>query len=238
MSATDMPLEKSRKVVGGLALCLAMIAIVLNFIDVYYMGGSGTADFLWNENEGYLFVHGGRQGYRFSYLGYLAEMIKEPLGLVPSIDNQKAFTIIFHMTPSNVKQYELPNTFEYYTPIDHAVYAAHEGSLWKWMGSRFEAATAEENQQVHGIARLVREDFNEVNGWSGRYSITSERSNRIATDIGKKPLTLSVKTLNAVDGEVSIDVATPGRPDETIYRMSFRARRVPKAEYDKAFGGS
>jgi hypothetical protein len=230
-----MPIEDKRGILGGLALCLVAVLIVLSFFRMYYIGGSGTADLLWNQDEGYLFVYGARHGYRISYPGYLAEMIKESLYLVPSSDGRKPFTLILHITPSGVKRYEFPSIFERYAPINQTIFAAHEGTLWKWTGNQFEAASAHEEREIGGTDGLARKDFTDVNGWSGRYSITSERFNRITTDIGKKPLTISVKTINAINGEVSIDIETPGRPDETIYHMSFRARRVSKAEYEKAF---
>jgi hypothetical protein len=35
----------------------------------------------------------------------------------------------------------------FYTPLDQTIYANPEGVLWKWAGSRFEQARAEEQRK-------------------------------------------------------------------------------------------
>jgi hypothetical protein len=53
-----MPKEK-RNVISGLAFCLVTLVVILNFLRMHYIGGSGSAELLWNANEGYLFLYGG-----------------------------------------------------------------------------------------------------------------------------------------------------------------------------------
>src|SRR5580693_5253623 len=230
-------LKVERNVVSGLAFCLITLLVILNFFQMNYVGGSASADLLWNANEGYLFAHGGRSGYRVSYLGYLAEIVKEPLGVVPSADNRSSFTSVVHMTASTVERYETAGEFEYYTPVDNIIYAGHEGAVWKWMGTHFEQASSEEQRKLNGTANLSNGDFTGANGWSARRSIAGTLFDEIKIQLGGKPLTILAKTINIRDGEVSIDLLGPDRSTENLYYMTFQPRRVSRAEYEHIFGG-
>jgi hypothetical protein len=109
-------------------------------------------------------------------------MVKEPLGVVDSADDKNSFTFVFYITPSAVERCETAGKFEYYTPVDNILYAGNEGALWKWMGTRFEQASSEEQGKLNGTAGLSKEDFTDANGWSARRSITERCSTRLKSN--------------------------------------------------------
>ncbi len=51
------PTQNKRTLAGGVALGAASTLIFLTFFHVYYIGGSGDGDLLWNKQEAFLFVH-------------------------------------------------------------------------------------------------------------------------------------------------------------------------------------
>lgn len=224
---------------GPAILALLLLVIVLSFLHVYYIGGSGDGDLLWNGNEAYLFVHGERRGYHVSYLGYLPELVKGYFGVIGSPDDESQFTLVIRMTPSKTERCEEKGEFHYFTPINNNIYAGHnDENLWKWTGSHFEKASIEEQRKLSGIQRLSNKDFNDANGWSGRYSITSKIKEQFPITLGGSQLTLEVTTLNLSEGDVSVDVMRPNRPPETIFNRNGQPRRVRKSEYERAFGST
>jgi hypothetical protein len=115
--------------IGGVtAFSLAAALVALSFFQMHFVESSGDGDLLWNGNEAYLFVHGVRRSYRLSYLGYLGEMIKEPLGVVASPDSRSPFTLVVQITPSAVRSYQVAGEFEFCTPLEHSLRLSRDDS--------------------------------------------------------------------------------------------------------------
>src|SRR5579859_4272682 len=88
--------------IGASVFSLVLLAMLLAFFQVYYIGGSGDGDLLWNTNVAYLLVHGERRGYHASYLGYVGELFKGRLGVAGPPDDRTPFTLIIRITPSGI----------------------------------------------------------------------------------------------------------------------------------------
>jgi len=183
-----------------------------------------------------LFVHGDRRGYHVSYLGYLGELLKQHFGVIDSPDDENPFTSVIRITPAGTERYEVKGEYHYFTPFDHVLYTGHnDQTLWKWAGTHFEKASIEEQTRLNGIQGLSKKEFTDVNGWSGRYSVTSKIKEQFPLPVSGALITLEVTTLNLTDGEVSVDLRRPGTAPETIFRRSGRPHRVSASEYARVF---
>jgi hypothetical protein len=221
---------------GGVALGAALALILLTFFHIYYIGGSGDGDLLWNTKEAYLFVHGERRGYHVSYLGDLGELLKEYFGVISAPNDENPFTLVIRITPAGTERYEVKGEYHYFTPLDDILYAGHnDQNLWKWAGTHFEKASIEEQRKLNGVQGLSKKEFTDVNGWSGRYSITSKIREQFLLPLSGASMTLEVTTLNLADGEVSVELLRPNHPPETIFRRNGRPRRISRSEYEAFF---
>jgi hypothetical protein len=221
--------------IGGVAFSLTLLLIASSFFNIYYLSSSGDGDLLWNVKAAYLFVHGERRGYHVSYLGYLAELVKGFFGVLDSPDERNSFTLVIQITPAGIESHEVNGIFEYYTPADDTIYGACDGDLWKWTSTRFEKAALGERKKFDGIERLSKKDFTNVNGWSGRRSITSKIKEQFPVVLGGIPMTVEVTTLNLRAGEVSVDLLRHDLPAETLFRRSGQPRRVSRSAYQQNF---
>ena len=232
------PTNNKRTLAGGVALGAAVAVILLTFFQIHYIGGSGDGDLLWNTKEAYLFVRGERRGYHVSYLGYLGELVIEYFGVIDPPDDENPFTLVIRITPAGTERYEVKGEYHYFTPLDDILYAGHNDQyLWKWIGTHFEKASIEEQRRLNGIQRLSKKEFTDVNGWSGRYSVTSKIKEQFPLLLSRAPMTVEVTTLNLADGEVSVDLLRPDHPPETIFRRNGRPHRVSRSEYEHTFAG-
>jgi hypothetical protein len=223
--------------IGGLAFFLALLVIASAFLQIYFIGSSGDGDLLWNAKEAYLFVHGERRGYHVSCLGYVAAGIKTLFGVIDSPDDRNPFTLVIRITPAGTERYEVKGEYDYFAPFDNILYGVHnDQNLWKWAGTHFEKASIDEQRRLNGIQGLSKKEFTDVNGWSGRYSVTSKIKEQFPFLLSGAPMTVEVTTLNLADGEVSVDLLRPDHPPETIFRRNGRPRRVSKSEYRGFWG--
>src|SRR6267378_1548429 len=101
-----MARRKSASLSGGIVLGLVALVVLLSFLRVYYIGGDGSCDLLWNQNEAYVFIHGTRLGYNFSYLGYAAQGLKNYFGIIAAPEERHQFTTIVRLTPAGPQRYD------------------------------------------------------------------------------------------------------------------------------------
>jgi hypothetical protein len=224
---------------GAVAFGLAILLICSFFFRMYFIGSSGQGDLLWNQHEAYLFIHGGYAGYRVSYLGYLGQLLEVkllPIGI--GSDESASYTLVFEITPSEVRRYEMKGNFVYYTPLDGAIYAGRQDntSLWKWAGTGFEQASEQEQKRYDGINRLSREDFDKVVGWSAKYGAVPATHRQVNFELEGKPWALFTEMLSLTKGEVFIDLIRPGGNSERIYYATLSPSRVSRMQYEHIFG--
>lgn len=218
---------------GLLLLCSALALVLSSFLHLYYVGSSGDGDLLWNQSRAYLFVRGEHRGYRISYLGYIATLIKEYFGIVDEPDERRPYTLVVMIDSTGVHRFEERQTFERFTPVNQDIYARHDIMLWRWTGTNFVQAAEQEQRQVDtGHFR----DFTDLNGWSRRRLITTPVKRDFDLQLDGAPARIKTRTVNLYDGEVTIDLSRPNRASETIFHNSGRPRRVSKHEYERLFG--
>lgn len=218
---------------GGLVILVAGLA----FFHTYRISSSCGADFLWNSDEAYLFLGCGRLGYRLSYLEYPIEVVRERLGVVRQVDDRRFSTIVLRITPAAVQTYTADGlSFDFYTPFEGAVFANHEGTLWKWSGTRFEQATPEDQRRFDGTHRLSAFDVSKVDGWSKRSAVFSQLGDevKIPIEIGGKVLTLVV-TRRDTSRNIDVTIARPGRDSQEIWHLDQHPQRVSGVEYHQLF---
>jgi hypothetical protein len=222
---------------GGLGLGLtALLILMSSVLRVFYIGGDGWCDVLWNDKEVFLLVHGVRLGYSFSYLGTAGELAKEYFGIVPHPEERRPFTTVIHITSSGPTRYEENQDFYGETPVEGSLYAVRQNdpSLWKWAGTHFEKADAEEQRKASDIVGPPRrKDFTDVDGWSGRYSIGSNSETQFSIHLDTLLVTAKVE-----DDQVVISVVPPGQTftERIRYNHAAQLSHVGKSEYERVFG--
>jgi hypothetical protein len=228
-----------------LAAVLVGVAAALVFGKAYFIRDDGGAELLWNSDEAYLFASVARRGTQVAYLEYPLMLLKEALNGVWGLDDQRTSVTVVHIAASGVERHvveasdeEQANTPDLYTPFEGHIYANYHGSLYKWTGSKFETATAEEQRRLDGTNRLVATDIDKgADGWSRRGFGDSMSDYEFAVDVGGK-FTLRVtnkRVGQSAAGVVSVTLVRPGQPVEPIWRLDGSPRTVSKTEYRIAF---
>lgn len=183
-------------------LCPALALLLSNFLQLYYVGSSGDGDLLWNPSRAYLFVHGEHRGYRISYLGYIASLVKGYFGVVDEPDERRPYTLVVIIDSTGFHRFEEGQTFECLTPLKQDIYARHDTTLWKWTGTKFAEASEQEQSQVD--TSHFRDDFTDLDGWSARRLITTSVERNFDLRLDGAAAQIKVRTLNLYDGEVVI----------------------------------
>ncbi len=232
MQLTNTTREKP-SFAGGIALTLAIILILLFFFNIYYIETSGDADVLWNVNEVFLFAHGEHRGYHVSYMRYGVALAKSYFGVIDSPDDRSSFTTVIRITPTGAERHEAQGIFEYSTPRNGILYGAHDGDLWRFVGTHFEKASIEEKKNFNGIQGLSRKDFTDVDGWSGRYSVLSRIRDESPKQVGGLLLSLDLSK-----GKLLINLPPTHITEQIYYGNTGRPQRVSKAEYEHVFGAT
>jgi hypothetical protein len=225
-------MSKQNKATIAIVLVIVMASSTLK---LHYIRDGNNADVLWNGDEAYLFLGGKTLGYKVSYLGYPVALVRQYFGDVRLPDNERSSITVLRVTPSGVERYVQSDVFlDLYTPMGNTVYANHQGSLWKWTGSKFEPTTSEEQRRLGGTGRLSAQAFDDVEGWFSRPRVTSGPPKvRFTMNIGGQPLTLVVE--RSPRGDISIDLLRPGQASDRIWHVDEQPRRVGSAEYDRYF---
>jgi hypothetical protein len=216
---------------GVVAYSFALLVVLSLFFHTYYIDSWGDESLLWNEKEVYLFMHGEYRGYHVSYLGYSAEVGKSYFGVIDSPDDKRPYTVIIRITPSGLERYQERAQFDFLTPHDNGLYAWHDGSLWKWAGTHFEKASTEEQQKFGSRPSLPKQDFANLDGWSGHFSSTAMIKVNPPTQVGGVPMTFDFR-----DGELYVELAGHHYPPQSVYYYhGGRAQHVSKTEYERVF---
>jgi hypothetical protein len=224
-----------RKIVVLVVFAIAIL--VLASFKMYYIRDDGGVDIVWNKSEGYLFLSVVRRGYHFRYMEYPMVAMLQYFGSIRLPDDHRSSITVLRVTSSEVQRYvseDIP-PLSFYTPFDQTIYANREGVLWKWAGSRFEQATADEQGKFGGTNRLSAQGFTDVRGWSSLPRVTSGPPEvEVAMEVGGQPLTLLVKR-GYNESDISIDRLRPGYAPERIWALDERPRMVSEMDYEHFF---
>jgi hypothetical protein len=184
-----------------------------------------------------VFLGCGHFGYRLSYLEYPLEALREYFGVARQLDDTRSSTIVLWVTPTAAQTHTAEDLkFDFYTPLEGTVFANHDGTLWKWSSTRFEQATAEEQEKFEGTGRLSAFDLTGARGWSKRSNILNQNADELQfpLELGGKSLALVVKRQRKGE-DISINLVRSDIPVERIWHLDQGPHIVTKAEYELSF---
>ena len=229
---------------------LVATMVTIASCKIYFLRENSGGYVIWNADEAYLFIHVTRQGLPVRYLRYPLFVVGEILGVVESVDDDRASVIVIRVTSSSVERHVLKLADRAdggpgsdpgeYTPLEGHIYAMCPplDGLCRWAGDHFERATQEERQRLYGIKSLTRKDFeNDKDGWSRRQFRAGSTDRKFTIKVGDK-FELSVNNIGVngtENGTVSIDLLRPGKAPERIKDFYRRERKVSRTEYQHAF---
>jgi len=237
------------------AIIAAAVLILLLSLSVYYVRTDSGGELFWNADNAYFFIGMADRGYRFSYLGYLVEQVREIFPFGASAPSDKHFSVlVLRVTPSAVQRYSIDNFWlARVEPFQGTLYAANMlpgGRYMKWSGTQFEPATPEEVERHHEyMIKLptgppAGPSYDNVEGWSKRTvvgdivsessTVSVEKDSKVTIEVGGNQLTL-VMNSGFISHKAYIDLARPGQPPERIWHLDGNAHRVNRADYRRIF---
>jgi hypothetical protein len=230
-----------KKVITLLTLALLLASIVaLSLKRIYRIRANANAELLWNKDEGYLFLVTTRWGYRLSYLQYFGNLVREELGGTTHASDERHTTEVMKITPTEIQHFKSDNIgLNLFTPVGEAIYANHQGELWKWKENHFEQVNAEENEVFQTSGQQLKVSFTDINGWSKQFGIFSRQTgeSEFPMDIGDKHMLLVAKVgPNARDVSVSLQHSSTSAQE--MWHLDQKTRTTSKKNYESVFGAS
>lgn len=216
-------------------VCLAGLValVVLGSGQIRLLRDSASGDLLSNREEAYLFIGVASRGYRMNYFQYLGALLTEKLGgSIREPDDEHRSTVVLHVTPEKVERYALSDgAFDLYSSFHGAIYANHQGQVWKWSETHFVPVSqveAQSFQDAHASSRTNSD------GWSTQVNILNHKigETRFPLQLAGKMLVVTVAPLAS---EASIDLASTNGSTSRLWHLDERTRRVNRSEYGTLF---
>jgi hypothetical protein len=219
-------------------VCIVALVALAFFFPLHFIDDWTDAVLLWNSHEAYLFAGLTRHGYHLTAFQSVLALIPGLFGASRPADDDRSFTLVFHITPTGIKEYVIPDqVFQAYIPTDNTVYAWDGGPLWKWVENHFERASQEEQERIVGNAQQTMlssgKDFSDSNGWSARHSLTSWRTESQIM-LGGTPIQFFMKLADS-NNDVSLDAQLPGHAPERLLHARSKLHFVSGDEYAHTF---
>ena len=160
-----------------------------------------------------------------TYLEHLLDYVKAYFYVAPSSDDIASYTTVVRLTSTEVQTHvAFGKLFDFFAPLNDAVYASENGVFWRWSGDRFEEASSEEQDMLQ---RLEKHDFTDTNGWSIRRSLAQGRAfQSTEIEVEGEPLTGS---------EASVDISKPAGQVERVFSLDQRLNRIASDKYQQIF---
>jgi hypothetical protein len=217
-------------------ICLASLVALVTFLgsrQIRLLRDSASGDLLSNRTEAYLFIALAARGYRMNYFHYVGCLLAERLGgLCVPVDEHRS-SLVLHITPERVERYPLNDDhFNLYASFQGAIYANHQGQLWKWSETHFIPVSEVEAQ---GFQEARASSKIDSDGWSTRVNVFNRRigQTEFPLEIGGKMFSLVV-TIAPVASEVSVDLVST-HESSRLWHLDERTRRVSGSEYRSLF---
>jgi hypothetical protein len=231
-------------------LPLGGIFLILTYPKIYVIRGSAGGALYWNASEALLFMGGGSDGARMSYLRYTFDPLLLALRFVrPPDDKSCSQSVVIRVTDKEVQRYEASlyqDTKDRFCGYQFALFEGHiyvgylaQDRLWKWTGNEFEAVAPEEVRAFHAARTNAKPDphpweFDNVDGWSMRaFGQTPPRYQLV---FNGQPLTLVFSGETWPQEPLSVDLIRRGQAPQRIWTFDGRPHRVSRAEYEHTFG--
>jgi hypothetical protein len=232
-----------KKALAACATILILVAIMTFFWHLHFVrkgGGGGTV--LWNSETAYFFLYDCDDGFVFTVPEYLAEPIREYFRAPALPLNRKCVLSVLRVSQSRFERHdqELEEyvDFDFFTPIDDAIYAHGPGGMYKWNHGKFEELSKDEESRLGGEQSLWKlQEFTSVNGWSKRLirgTSVGETPAAVKFSVEVNPqTTLLVKGGNPV----SIDLQTAEKSSKRIWYHEQNTEWVTPWAYHQLFQG-
>jgi hypothetical protein len=232
---------------------LAGIFLILTYPKIYVIRGSGGGTLYWNANEALLFMGGGSDGARMSYLRYAFEPILVALRILRFPDDERCSQpLVIRVTDKEVQRHEVDlyghaeelSCGYDLAPFQGRIYAGHlaQDKLFKWSGNQFEPATPDEVRAFHASRANAKPDphpwefdnVDNVDGWSMR--ALGQTPPPYELTLNGQPVTLVFSGETWPPKPLSVDLIRPGQAAQRIWTFDGRPHRVSRAEYEHTFG--
>lgn len=223
---------------------LAILALCFP-TQIHHLRENTGGSLWWHQDEAYLFLGSGTDGHHLSVAAYPWETLKEYL-YAPAFPDDRRFAVtVIRITDSAIERHnmefgrEAGSAPNFLTPFGEDFYAMCPGMiLCKWVGSRFDPATEEEQRRFGGIDHLLRGEIgdNPANGWFRRWTDPAA-GDHLSISVGGK-FSILVKN-NATNKssypDISIELIRPGQASINLWHVNGTPRIVSEKEYKAAF---
>lgn len=234
-------------------ICAAAIIIILALpLKLYYVRTQSWGWLFWNDQTAFIFIGEDDQGYRFSYLGYGLERIRDifPFGGSAPGAHHGSVTVV-RITPNSVKSYSVDD-FELGTvePFQGNLYVPNMlpgGAMMRWAGTHFEPVTKAELENLHefliGPKGLpAGPSYDQIEGWSKRTiageivngTTPVEKDSDVTIQLDGQRLMFAMNS-GFLSEQAYIDVTKAGGHPERIWHLDKRTHRVSRAEFREVF---
>jgi hypothetical protein len=225
-----------RLLVGILLLAATGLGMALTVKTYHVRDKLSGSDVFWKEDRCVVVVGANRYGLQTTLLGSLLEELKARVNAVGRRPTDQASAIaVFTITSAGVDEKRAPFPYSQFEVMGGTLYSrlgGFERALWRWTGTSFEKATADQEGALSRTPAPV--DFDNRDGWSKRHD-PFHRSARVEMPvrIDGRVVTLLFQydgardTLVLMDGQnrkllVSLD-ETPRTVDGSSYASEVRS---------------
>jgi hypothetical protein len=240
------------------AIALVVIVatcFILVVIKVHYIREQCNGSILWNGKEAYVFVGVVQYGYAFSYLELAVEGVREafPFGASTQADKHH-YLVVLHITPDSIEHYSVDNFYlgSPPVPLGENIYATNlldaQPQTLKWGGGNFAPATPADLAELRDIGTgtiATTPSYDNIAGWSRRLiggevlresagSGLIEKDSNLTIQLDGKPFVFAMNSGYA-SHDAYVDLTRPGHPQERIWSLDLKSKRVNTAVYNRTF---
>ncbi len=238
---------KKQKILISFAVVVILLAVLR--IHVLRVDSGGTL--FWNAEDAYLFINARDAGYRFSYLGYAVEVVREIYPFGASSPEENHFSLlVLHVTRNSVERYTTDNfwlgsgPYPFHGELDGGY---HDGKFLVWSGTRFEPTPPPTAKADDSYWKATAgPNYNNVEGWSKRTiggevvrespTLYVEKDSRVTIQVAGQNLTFIMNS-GFISHHAYVDLIRLGQPRERIWQQDESPHVVSGATYDRIFAG-
>src|SRR5688572_3308699 len=216
---------------ASLLTALAGVALIggLSLLPTYTVRNDRHhAQLFWNDRDAYVFADTSRVGWRLSYAALLVSIARYAFGAATPPDDKRVAVTVLHIQPSKIEQHVIERSHvSEYGLWDGRIFSPSAGL---WSGTSFESLSAEQ-QTAARQAKILYNDFSNVEGWSGRCCIMHRKIGETVfpMDLGGHRVVLLVRD-DASGTWTSIAVRKDDEPEREIWRLDQRPHLMSAAE--------
>jgi len=223
-----------------ICLILAGVLVISAYAKISLVRVNAGGTLFWHADEAYLFLDNVNEGVQMSCLSYLFEILKAMLGGSTARTNVSCSVQALRISRESVRSYTTDDVcLGSYRFVAGEIYSrASDGSLWKWSGTGFVRASGDEARAYNALAPGGISGFDNVDGWSEHSGIAGGTRDGYEVPFelqGEKMRLVTQQSSLPLEGEVTVDLVTPGQPPQKIWSLDQGTHLVSKAHYERIF---